>query len=79
MPITVDHDPEADALYITLEQKMYHHGRDLDDQRRIDYAEDGSVRGVEILYPSDGVDLRDLPRADEIADALRPLGIRVLA
>ena len=52
---------------------------ELDSQRNIDYAEDGSVIGIELLAVHRGVDLRDLPRADEIAEALRPHRIRVLA
>ena len=79
MALTARHDPEADAIYIKLSEAPYHHGRDLDTVRTIDYAADGSPSGVELLCVSRGVDLRDLPRADEIADALRPLGVRVLA
>jgi uncharacterized protein YuzE len=75
----IEHDREADALYVSLNDEPYAYGEDLDLRRRIDYAEDGTPVGVELLYPSLGVDLSDLPRADEIAEALRAHDVRVLA
>ncbi len=77
--LRVEHDLQADALYIYLSDKPYAYGRALGDERRVDYAEDGSPIGVELLWVSDGVDLRDVPRNDEISDALRALNIRELA
>lgn len=65
-----EYDREVDALYIVLADKPYVHGRDLDEVRRIDYAADETPSGVEILYPSKGVDLRGLPAHDVIARAL---------
>ncbi len=75
----VEHDPEADALYIRLSDKPYAFGEDLDHARRIDYAADRTPIGVELLYVSHGVDLADLPRADEVARVLREHNIRALA
>ena len=75
----VEYDRDADALYVSLNDEPYSYGKDLDLRRRIDYAEDGTPVGVELLYPSLGVDLSDLPRADEIAQALRAHDVRVLA
>jgi uncharacterized protein YuzE len=66
----VEYDPEVDALYIYLADKPYSHGRDLDDVRRIDYAADETPIGIEILYPSKGVDLQGLPAHDLIVRAL---------
>jgi uncharacterized protein YuzE len=57
----IEYDVEADALYITLKEAPYAYGRDLDDSRRIDYAADGIPVGVEILFPSQGIDLAGLP------------------
>ena len=32
------YDAQADAIYIYLSDKPYAYGKDLDDERRIDYA-----------------------------------------
>ena len=50
-----------------------------DYERGIDYAEDGTRVGVEFLNASRGVDLTDIPRADEIAATLKARGFRILA
>ena len=71
------HDPEADAVYIYLSNKPYAYGKDLDDERRIDYASDNTPRGVELLCVSDGVNIDDLPCKDEIVDVLESNGIEV--
>ncbi len=36
----------------------------------VDYDASGTVLSVEFLYVSDGIDLRDVPHADEIEAAL---------
>ena len=77
--LTCQYDPEADAVYIRLSDKAYAYGEELDRERRIDYAADGTPIGVEILCVSTGVDLRDLPQAQEIALALAQHRIKVLA
>ncbi len=75
----VRYDRYAQALYVRLSDKPYAYGRDLDEDRRIDYAEDGTAIGVELLGVDQGVHLDDLPRADEIAAALKPLDLEVYA
>jgi uncharacterized protein YuzE len=72
------YDREADAVYVRLSDRPYAFGEDIDHERRVDYAEDGTPIGVELLCASEGVDLSNLPRADEIGDALRQIGIRAL-
>ncbi len=52
-------------------------GREYD--RGVDYAADGTPVGVEFLNVSRGVDLTDVPRADEIARLLRENEILQLA
>jgi uncharacterized protein YuzE len=47
----IELDEAADALYVVLSDAPYAYGKDLDDSRRIDYSEDGSVIGIEILFP----------------------------
>lgn len=71
------YDGEADAIYIHLSSKPYAHGRDLDDQRRIDYADDNTPIGVELLAVSEGVNVNGLPHSDEIARILADNGITI--
>jgi uncharacterized protein YuzE len=74
-----EYDPEADALYVHLSELPYAFGEDLDHARRIDYAADGTPVGVELLYVSHGVDLRELPQASDLADVLKQHNIRQFA
>jgi hypothetical protein len=71
-------DREADAVYVRLSDELYAFGEDIDHERRVDYAQDGTPIGVELLCVSAGVDLSNLPRADEVGEALRRLGIQTL-
>lgn len=70
-----EYDPEADALYIYLiaEDTPYSYGRELDQERRIDYASDGLPLGIELLCVSSGVKLDDLPAREEVGRILRAL------
>ena len=69
------HDPKADAIYITLSDKAYAFGEELNTERRIDYSEDGTPIGIELT----GVDLRDLPAGSDIGKLLSQRNIRILA
>jgi uncharacterized protein YuzE len=73
------YDEEADALYISLSSQPYAYGEEIDLERRIDYSEDGNPIGAEILCVSDGVDVRDLPEAREIARLLSQKQVRIRA
>ena len=64
------HDTQADAIYVSLSNKPHSYGKDLDDERRIDYAADNTEIGVELLNVSKGVNLDGLPRKDEVAKLL---------
>ncbi len=67
-------DSEADALYVSfrsIEPGGARRTRMLDDRRVIDYDAGGTAIGVEFLCFSDGILLENVPRADEIAEALR--------
>ena len=70
--IQIRYDPEADAVYAKLREAE---GRvttqQIDDVRLVDYDESGAVVGVELLFVSGGVDLRGLPEAERIAEAMR--------
>lgn len=66
----LEFDWDADAFYVRLSDKPYAYGHDLDSERRIDYAEDGTPIGVEITCLKEGVVLADLPNQDDIRDIL---------
>lgn len=71
------HDVQADAAYIYLNDAPYAYGKDLDTERRIDYASDNTPVGVELLSVSKGVNLDGLPRSDEVAEVLEAKGIKI--
>jgi uncharacterized protein YuzE len=76
----VSYDPVADAVYVKLESDIRAkrtRTRRLDSNRLVDLAADGRVLGVELLWVSEGVDLRGIPQAGDIADALTARGILV--
>jgi len=74
--IDIRHDSKADAIYILFSDIPYSHGKSLDDERHIDYGENGEVRGVELLCVSDGVIVDDLPNRVEIERLLEDRGIK---
>jgi uncharacterized protein YuzE len=71
-------DPDADAIYVYLSEKEYAHGEDLNPERRVHFAKDGSPIGVELTCVSHGVHLADLPAVDEISRLLASLNIKIL-
>ena len=73
MTYRYDYDRDARALHIELSDKPYAYGRDLDTERRIDYAADGSPVGIEITCVTAGVDVQNLPAADEVRAILQEL------
>ena len=75
----IKYDKQADAVYILLSNKPYAYGKDLDNERRIDYDADGNPRGVELLCVSTGVITDNLPNRVEIERALESRGIRSYA
>lgn len=75
------YSPEADAFYIRL-----HAGRidytepfEGDDNRLVDYDENGLVLGVEILDAGIGIDLTGLPEAERIAKAAKKFKLPISA
>lgn len=76
--IEIEHNREANVIYVRLGEAKYDHTDELDTERNVDYGADGSVIGVELLNVNRGVDLRDVPQAGAIAEALRERNIRVL-
>jgi hypothetical protein len=57
----------------------YAFGENLDACRRIDFGPDRQPIGIELLNVSRGVNLRDLPDAEEIGRRLAARGIRVIS
>lgn len=74
----VNYDRKADAIYVLFNDIPYAYGKSLDDERHIDYGQDGEVRGVELLCVSDGVNLIDLPNSTEITRILESNHIKTL-
>ena len=79
MGTRVEHDKEADAIYIYLSDDKYAYGRDIDNERRIDYNANDQPMGIELLCVSEGVILDDLPYPNEVAKILIDKHIKVYA
>lgn len=73
----VDYDRSVDAAYFSFSIAASARQEKLDDARIIDYDAQGEVVGVEFITPSRGMDLTGVPRATEIAQEARRLGLRV--
>jgi len=72
-PMDIRYDTEADALMVWFRDPGAHlRARILDDLRFVHEDEEG-VAGVEFIEVSGGIDLRGVPHADEIREALRCL------
>jgi uncharacterized protein YuzE len=68
----VSYDNEADALSIRLREAVGRvRSRRIDEQRILDYDEQGDLVAIEILFVSRGVNLEGLPEAERIADVMR--------
>jgi uncharacterized protein YuzE len=72
-----EYDKEHDAAYFAFSSAAAVRQERLSNLRVIDYGADGAVVGVEFVSPSGGMDLTGVPRANEIAQAARELGLPV--
>jgi uncharacterized protein YuzE len=77
--IKINYDKKADAIYIFLSKTPYSYGKDLDDERRIDFDANDNPVGVELLCVSTGVLTDGLPKRNEIEKLLEEKGIKVFA
>ena len=77
--MNIIYDKKADAVYILISDNPYSYGKDLDEERRIDFDIDGNPIGVELLCVSMGVITDDLPYRAEIERILVDKGIKVYA
>jgi len=75
----LERDPDADAVYIQLDNKPFAYTKKLDDTRYIDYAADSTPIGIELLAVSEGVVVDDLPDSERIVKMLEGRHIKVYA
>ncbi len=75
----IEFDRKDDAIYVYFNNQPVVYTKKLDDMRYIDYSEDNSPIGVELLCVSNGVNIDDLPNKAEIERALGDRGIKVFA
>ena len=61
-------DTRSDGIYTQLVDKPVAYTKELDHDRIIDYAADGTPVGIDLLNASGGVDFTDLPDGDTIFD-----------
>lgn len=73
------YDKNADCAYILIHELTYAYSKEIDETRFVDYAKDGTVLGVELLYVSGGVDTTDLPYEHEIGNLLEKHGVKIFA
>jgi hypothetical protein len=68
----VEYDPEGDTLTVSFEwRERLGAARLMDIQRILLYDQESELVGVQFLAIRHGVDLTDVPRADEIVEAVR--------
>jgi uncharacterized protein YuzE len=68
----VEYDTQGDTLIVSFEfRERLGKARQLDIQRLLLHDQQGELVGVEFLAASKGVDLTDVPRSDEIIDAVQ--------
>lgn len=73
----VTYDEDADVLYVGLADGDVAETRNLGDLRLIDFADDGTVLGVEFVSASQGVDLDGVPFGPTVAAAIGDSGLQI--
>lgn len=77
------YSPTADALYISFGRRWRSHRTQEVSKgysmRLVDFGKDGEPIGVEILGTRYGIDVRGLPREEEVAAVLRDHGFQLLS
>ena len=69
----------ADCAYILINDLPHAYSKAIDEARFIDYAADGIIIGIELLYISSWVDVSGLPYEPEIAKLLGKHKVKVYA
>jgi uncharacterized protein YuzE len=62
MPISAEYDSEADALYVHLHDGERQRAVEIDDSTYVDVDAAGRPVGIELLYPSLGLNLQEAAR-----------------
>ena len=75
----MEYDRKAEAIYIYLSDEQVDHTEKLDDLRYIDYAQNNTPVGIELLCVSDGVITNDLPQRAEVESLLEKHHIKLFA
>ena len=75
----MEFDRKADAVYISFSNKQVAYTKKLDNFRYVDYDDNDSVVGIELLNISNVVHTNNLPDKAEINIELKPKGIKVHA
>lgn len=73
------YDRDADAVYILINDLPFAYSIEIDESRFVDYAKDGTIIGIELLYVSGGVDITDLPFTSDVERMLNENGIKIYA
>jgi hypothetical protein len=76
--VKLEIDRSEDAVSVWLHDAPIHYSRDLEGQRFVYYDADENIICYEFHDVSRGVDVRDLPHAEQLAQLLREHGITLL-
>jgi uncharacterized protein YuzE len=71
------YDKSADCAYIQINDLPHAYTKEMDNTRIVDYAADGMVIGIELLYISDGVDTSNLPFESDLVKILTKHHVKV--
>lgn len=77
--LLLEYDESVDAAYLIAHDARWYHQDRLDDSRGVNYDQNGTVMGIEILSPRrHGVLLDGLPYPDDVARVMRAVGFEIL-
>lgn len=66
----LSYDKAADAVYVYFTRNEIDHTDELSESTNVDYDANGDPVGVEFLDVSDGIDLGDVPRREDVIKLL---------
>jgi len=75
----MEFDRKADAIYISFSDKQVAYTKKLDDFRYVDFDDNDSVVGIELLNISNVMQTNNLPDKAEIDVGLKQKGIKTYA
>jgi uncharacterized protein YuzE len=68
--MNVEYDSEVDSLYVELVPLPVQETDELESGVCVDYAEDGTVVGVEFIAVGESIDLSGVPEAERVRAAI---------